>query len=329
MAKIQTQFEKFHGIIRADYEMSQTLQEKRDIILNRIYKHLKDNGRPSFDVLLQGSYKMKTGVIPIANLEYDIDVGLRFAFSENDYSAKTVRQWIFEAVDGHTEKVEEKGPCIRVTYADGYHVDLVMYACWTDVQLREQCRLAHKTREWVPADPAKLLEYVREARKPFEGTEDSAFKTDQFRRIVRYLRRANDVRIPRESDAKPTGLALVLLCRDTLQPCRDWAGDTDDRTALEQLAARAAASPGRIVAQKPTPEYEDMFARLSDDEMAKLKSWFAAIASALQEADNTKDPVEACKKLRAIFGDDFPVPLPEETAKKSSGPAIVTSSSSA
>jgi hypothetical protein len=329
MAKVQKYFEKFHEVIRTDYEMNQTLIEKREIILNRIRKHLADNKRPGFEVLLQGSYKMKTGVIPIANLEYDIDVGLRFNFSENDYSAKTVRQWVFEAVEGHTEKVEEKGPCIRVTYADGYHVDLVIYACWTDDQGQEQCRLARKRRGWVPADPARLLECVREARKPFEGTEDTATKTDQFRRVVRCLRRANDIRIPRESDSKPTGLAFVLLCRDKLQPQLTWTGESDDRAALENLVSLAAGTVGRIVAKKPTPEYEDMFARLSDEEMEELKSWFAKMRDALQEADRVADPVEACKKLREMFGEDFPVPEPEETGKKSSAPAIVTSSSSA
>lgn len=329
MANVQKYFEQFHSIIRTDYEMNQTLRDKRDIILNRIRKHLKSNNRPCFDELLQGSYKMKTGVIPIANLEYDIDVGLRFNFSNTTYSSKTVRQWIFEAVDGHTEKVEEKGSCIRVTYSDGYHVDLVVYACWTDIAGLLQCRLGHKTRGWVPADPERLLEYVRKARQPFKGTEDKATKTDQFRRVVRYLRRANDVRIPRVSESKPTGLAFVLLCCDKLQPAQIWSGEPDDRTVLENLATLAAAVSGRLVAKKPTPEYEDMFARLSDEDMDELKVWFADMAAALQKAEKVVDPVEACKALKKIFGDDFPVPAPEETAKKSSAPAIVPSSSSA
>src|SRR4051794_29827650 len=62
MAKLQRYFEQFHEKIRADYDMNKTLREKKDIILNRIRKHLKENGRPSFDELLQGSYRMGTGV---------------------------------------------------------------------------------------------------------------------------------------------------------------------------------------------------------------------------------------------------------------------------
>src|SRR5690349_14522148 len=110
MANVQKQFEQFHAIIRTDYEMNETLREKRDFLLDKIRAHLRKNGRPGFKRISQGSYKMKTGVVPIEDLEYDIDVGLRFAFTENDHTAKEVRGWIFEAVKDHpTKSVEEKG----------------------------------------------------------------------------------------------------------------------------------------------------------------------------------------------------------------------------
>ncbi len=328
MANVQKYFEQFHQTIRMDYEMSSTLREKRDIILNRIRKHLAEKGRPGFDEMNQGSYRMKTGVVPVADLEYDIDVGLRFNFTEDDYDAKTVRKWVFEAVDGHTQKVEDRGPCIRVTYMDGYHVDLVIYARWSDALSVEQHRLAHKTNGWRPADPVGLLDHVRKARRAYEGTEDNATKTDQFRRCVRYQRRWIDEAIPEESTAKPAGLAFVLLAIQKLQPHLSWMGLPDDRSALEALAYNAANTFGRLIAVKPTPEYEDMFARLTDDEMLSLKARYAAMAKALREADEAVDPVEACRILQEVFGPDFLVPAPEETAKKTSTPAIVPSSSS-
>ncbi len=281
MANVQKQFEQFHYAIRMDYEMSAKLREKRDIILNRIRKHLADNKRPSFTELLQGSYKMKTGVVPIADLEYDIDVGLRFSFSEEDYTAKEVRKWVFEAVDGHTESVEEKGPCIRVTYADGYHVDLVSYARWDDALSQTQYRLAHKNGKWVPADPPGLLDFVKKAREPYSETKDSSTQTDQFRRCVRYLRRWDDKALPKVTRDKPTGLAFVLLAEKNLQPRNYLEGGPDDRAALHVLASAAVATYGRIVAKKPTPEYEDMFGRISDDGMTKLKERFASLRDAL------------------------------------------------
>jgi hypothetical protein len=329
MANLQKYFEKFHENIRTDYDMNQTLREKKDIILDRIRRHLNEKGRPGFDEILQGSYKMGTGICPIAELEFDIDVGLRFRINAADYKAQLVRSWVFEAVDGHTEKVEEKGPCIRVTYSDGYHVDLVVYAAWTDELGQDQIRLAHKKEGWLAADPQGLLEHVRSARKRFEGTEDAKTNTDQFRRSVRYLKRWNDIAIPVERPDKPTGLAFTLLCCNILAPRVDVFLDSDDRTALYILATSASLTAGRIIAKKPTPQYEDMFGRLSDSEMMALKERFRVLAATLDEAARETDPREACKKLRKVFGDDFPVPDPEATGKKSAAPAIVTSSASA
>jgi hypothetical protein len=330
MAKLQRYFEQFHNTIRADYDMNKTLREKKDIILNRIRNHLKDKDRPGFDELLQGSYKMKTGVDPVAGLEYDIDVGLRFSFKETDYDAKTVRRWVFEAVVGHTDNVEEMGPCIRVTYATGgYHVDLVVYCVWTDTFGVEQFRLAHKTDGWRPAEPVKLLDHVKAHRKPFEDTEDAGTSTDQFRRVVRYQKRWNDVAIPAERSDKPTGLAFTLLACERLIRHEYTDGDPDDRSALASLARQAGSIAGRLTAKKPTPEYEDMFGRLSDEEMKKLKERFIKLADVLDEAGRTVDVRDACKKIREVLGDDFPLPDPEDTAKKSSAPAVISSSSSA
>lgn len=330
MANVQKQFEQFHAIIRTDYEMNTTLREKRDILLGKIADYLAKNGRPGFKRVSQGSYKMKTGVVPIEDLEYDIDVGMRFAFTESEHSASEVRGWVFEAVESHpTKSVEEKGPCIRVTYADGYHVDLVTYCAWIDADGVEQFRLAHKTRGWIGANPLKLIEHVNEARERFNKTEDNETKTDQFRRSVRDLRRWNDVAIPREDKGKPTGLALVLLAIKHLEPTRFWDGKPDDRSSLEQLAWSAANTIGRIVAMKPTPEYEDMYGRLSDKQMNELKERFKVLAQALADASREPDPHKACVLLQAVFGKDFPVPPEGETAEKTRGPAIVPTSDSA
>ena len=189
MANIQKQFEVFHQNIRIDYD---SLREKRDIVLNRLRKYLKDKELPGFDELLQGSYAMGVGIAPIEKLEYDMDVGLRFEIDYNDYSASKVSDWVFKGVEDHTDKVEQKGPCVRVTYAQGdYHLDLVSYA-WKNNSTIETFKLAHKTKGWKPADPPALLKFVEEKRNPFEVTKDSATQTDQFRRIVRYLKRWND-----------------------------------------------------------------------------------------------------------------------------------------
>lgn len=328
MANVQKYFEKFHTRIRTDYEMNSTLVEKRDIILDRITAHLKKHDRPGFVRLLQGSYKMKTGVIPIEKIEYDIDVGLCFAISIEEYTAETVRDWVFEAVEGHTETVEKKGPCIRVTYKDGYHVDLVVYATWVDDDENEQFKLAHKINGWRPSEPKKLIQYVSDVREPFKDTKDTSSQTDQFRRVVRYQRRWIDERIPEMTDAKPPGIAFTLLAAEKLAPHTDWSGDPDDLGALASIALYASKVIGRIIVNKPTEEFDDVFCRLTDEQMEDLKLGYKEMYDALMEARVEAAPEKACAILQKIFGSDFPVPEPEEVAKTSAAPAVLTSSRS-
>jgi hypothetical protein len=329
MADIQRQFEKFHEIIRVDFDMQDELREKRDVVVGLIIDHLRERGLPTPEPLLQGSYRMGTGVKPIAELEYDIDIGLRFAFGQNEFRVDEVKQWIFEAVEGHTKRTEDKGPCVRVLYAAGFHLDLVAYRTYEGLFGGQKFQLAHKTRGWVDADPPALLEHVEKHRGPFSELKDSSTKTDQFRRVVRYLRRWNDVRLPREDDGKPTGLSLVLLCCEKLRPHRFLDGRPNDLKALAEVARAAGASWGRISARKPTPEYEDMFGRLDDNQMAALKHDLVTLSDALDEAAAMADPVEACRRVSQQLGNDFPIPAPEETARRSKAPAIVTSSASA
>src|SRR3989338_5025017 len=283
MANVQRYFEEFHETIHADYDMNEELREKRNAILERVRVHLKEKELPGFQEIMQGSYAMGTGIKPIGKLKCDIDVGLCFNLSESDHSAGIVRGWVYNAVMSHTEEVENKNSCIRVKYkGELFHVDLVSYARWKDGR-GEQVRLAHKTGGWRHANPEGFKEYIASAREKFKGTEDSKTEADQFRRIVRYIKRWDDAANPAEADNKPSGLAFTLLSVKLLNPRRSLSGHPDDRAALEAMAANAAQQPGRLIARKPTPEYEDVFAGLSDRDMEKLKARFARLAEMLRK----------------------------------------------
>lgn len=323
MADLQKQFEQFYDKIRVDYESQKLLREKRDIVLDKISKSLKEKDRPAFERLLQGSYKMKTGVLPLNYEEYDIDVGLVFTFDKELPDAKDPRTWVMEAIGDHTDKVVTKTPCIRVHYKDSppYHLDLVIYG-----KLNDTLKLATKTG-WIAADPHGLLSHVENIQTRFRDTEGGT-SIDQFRRIVRYLKRWGDIRIPGEAKEKPTGLAFTLLAGSSLQRTVSFDGTPDDATALQNLAG-IARSLSTIVAKKPTPEYEDMFGRLNSSQMEQLKKDFGTLQDTIAAAKKEPDPHDACNLLVPILGDDFPVPPKGSGGKKTGSPAIVPSSSSA
>jgi hypothetical protein len=78
----------------------------------------------------------------------------------------------------------------------------------------------------------------------------------------------------------------------------------------------------------PVAPRNDLFEKMTDNQMTDFKARFEKLLQALEAAHEEADPVEACTILRGQFGDDFPVPPKEETAQRSR-PAIISSSSSA
>lgn len=302
---IQDHFRRFHKKIKVEKE---ELREKRDILLDKIRASLKKAGHPLPELLNQGSYIYGVGVKPVDDEEHDIDVGLDFPILSSEYDAKEVRKWVYDAVKDHTDNVENRGPCIRVRYAAGFHVDLVVYARYKNDESQENYQLAKKDNVWRPAEPKKLKEYISNARKPFSDSKDSS-GSDQLQRVTRYLKRWNDLDIPGDSPDKPFGLATLLLVIHHLSaPISDLNGDSDDLGALVQVCQGVDLTFGRISIKKPTQEYEDLFAKLSDKAMERLKQRFSSLLKDLRKA-RTLDDDEAAKLLRKQFGDDFPESL--------------------
>ena len=74
---IQQYFGRFHKEIKVETD---ELREKRDILIDKIRASLKKAGTPLPDLLNQGSYIYGVGVKPEGDVEYDIDVGLDYAW---------------------------------------------------------------------------------------------------------------------------------------------------------------------------------------------------------------------------------------------------------
>jgi hypothetical protein len=138
MADIQRQLIQFDEAIRLKrFDENATLREKRDAVLTRLrdqHNALRRQGVkvPVFDWFNQGSYQMGTGVTP-ADGDFDIDVGLRFDCTRADYSDPVaLKNLVFNALDGHTQRVELRRSCVTVFYQRAgepvYHVDLAVYA---------------------------------------------------------------------------------------------------------------------------------------------------------------------------------------------------------
>jgi hypothetical protein len=355
MAKVQKQFEQFNDTIKIKrFEEEDTLREKRDIIRRRLDDKLpgvfKAHGEecPTYHVRDQGSYKMRTGVKPINDGQFDIDQGLYFQVgTAGAYSNPVVlKERVQEALVGHTEDVSIRKPCVTVFYhSDGepiYHVDIAVYS-HRDQQDDNNDRLARGTPgskdedcTWEPSDQQGLVSKIE--TKYTEGN------WDQFRRAVRALKRWKDENFRSAGHGAPRGIALTVAAYDNFSAKYSYtdpiAPKPDDLAALRSLVksilarfqstydSEKQATVRRITITLPVAPKNDLCRRMTDKHMEAFEEKLKVLRDTLDAADQATDPVVACEKLQKVFGKGFPVPEKNETGK-SYGPAVASSSSSA
>ena len=327
MANVQTYFNKFHDTIRRSYEDNSILRSKRDLLLNDLREGLRRYAQnrnlriPRFEHFNQGSYGIGTGIEPLPGEDYDIDVGLNFHLSKNDYSPVQVKQWVYEALHTGNRTVEYKRPCVRVQYhragEEVYHVDLAIYAenpsNWDNRIYLAKGFLgsAPENQIWEPADPRGLIEGFQ---RKFQGQNGNR---DQFRRIIRYLKRWKDFNFSANGNERPTGIAMTACAMNwfqvgTIYNFNDGQYYYDDLKALKNLAGAILnqfSFRSRISVRLPVPPNNDLFEKMSDKQMQNFKIKLAGLISVdLCKAEEAPNAFLACSALRRAFGDDFPLP---------------------
>ncbi|MEX2375641.1 MAG: nucleotidyltransferase [Dehalococcoidia bacterium] len=351
MANVQKQFDEFDGKIRLGrFDEEKTLREKRDIIRKKLRERLPevfklhDEDCLEFSFHNQGSYELGTGVKPLDG-DYDIDQGLYFKASTSDYPDPVVlKKRVHEALDGHTDSVLIRRPCVTVQYRQGdeplYHVDVAVYSDGSEngdgksrLALGKE-NSAADFRKWELSDPQGLVDKIHDR---FSGNDKA-----QFRRCVRYLKRWRDEKFTSQGNGTPVGIGLTVAAYDDLSAVYmdAIAGTPDDLIALRNLIrdvfnrftqewdAEQEKFVKRLKVTLPVEPYNDLFARMTQRQMEEFEKKLERLLEALNYAVDEVDPHDACKELCRVFGDDFPVPDKSDTAKRHSA-AIVSTSGSA
>ena len=111
MSILQTEFNKFHKAIKLnDIEDNQPLRDKRDMLVRELEKWGKENDKPEFKRINQGSYDFGTGVKPLGTDDYDIDVGIIYDLDIGKYEPVEVKKWVRDALSGYNRTITIKFP---------------------------------------------------------------------------------------------------------------------------------------------------------------------------------------------------------------------------
>lgn len=335
---LQEQFKKFNSNIKLTNIEHDDLMSKRDILLGKLSG---SEELPGFEKYDQGSYAMHLGVKPIEGRQHDIDVALRFHSNEDGTEPFEYKDAIYRVLEHHTEYgAEIKKPCVTVTYKrkdePAYHVDLVPYVYAdcndADSQMFISKGETEETAIWERADPVGLVDYI-------ESAVEQGDERDQFRRIVRYLKRWKMLRFLKMGHGEPPSIGVTLIAADNfsyapeddLQALRTVCSAIQDRFFFARYDGNGFPQYDIKCGMPDGLKFEpgsDVFGKMTLVQKTGFKQKIDNLSNVLEDVSVELDLVEQCRLLKGVFGDEFEVPDVRAVSRRQPRSFIPSTSSS-
>ncbi|RTL10394.1 MAG: nucleotidyltransferase [Neisseriaceae bacterium] len=312
MGKVQTNFLKFHDNIKLDnFDENQALRDKRDMLIEELEslksEDLPDgSGKFSFETKNQGSYSTFTGIKPLNDSDYDIDVALIFDFNKNIYEDPTKLKVkihdVLNSVYKRTVKIKE--PCVTVEYPK-FHVDLPCYAKNEsgDLYLARGKEFSDaENKKWEQADPEGLKDYIN-------NTITTGNQRDQFRRVVKYIKLWKNKKI---TDFSVPSIGLTIFTIKNFQ----YSEDNDLGALANVLSLMVLNFKVSCSVSLPVAPNTDTFAKLTESQKKSFIEKLEKFSEQIKSIESLTSELDAISQLNKIFGDDFPCENnPQKTAR--------------
>lgn len=287
MANSHQAFIDFNEKIKPTEAKKIDIRQRRDVVRDKIRSFFKDTlkyNQPKFQS--QGSFTINTALNPINGNEVDIDDGIylqHVSQDENEWpSPREVHKFIVKALGDHTKDgCESKTSCVRLTYANDFHIDFPIY-----IMKNGHARLANtKTNTWIKSDSKDFKDWFYNNRK-----------NEQTNRIIRYLKAWRDF-----TKTDFTSIELTILV------VNNFYGDDRDDAALYQTLKKCVTflNTNRGI-KKPVSPYEDLWENYSESKKNTLIQKLSDLMNDIATAINNQSDNRASIIMREQFGDRFP-----------------------
>ena len=310
MYDLSSKFNTFYSdhVVLAKTDQSE-LHHKKDLNIQRLKDGLKEyneENNTSYSVIetcVQGSVAMST-VIQNENNDYDIDLAVVFDKSTlGDKDAQATRIMVANGLRRKTkqfnEEPEVKTSCVRVKYADGYHIDFAVYRkyydVWNDCWVYE-----HAGSEWTQRELKGLTDWFKTQNDASDG---------KLRKVVRLSKMFCKSRSGWKN--MPSGLLQTVLCDEKLQDSYERIDELFYYT-MSEIVKRLESS---TAVSAPVDNGRDLTPRQSD--ITRMTNWKNRLKSKLEDLevlfkdDCTKE--DALQAWYGFFNHEFWNEQPNET----------------
>ncbi|EOD6839713.1 cyclic GMP-AMP synthase DncV-like nucleotidyltransferase [Salmonella enterica subsp. enterica serovar Newport] len=316
---LQNKFMNFHDAIklgRQDLEYT-TARLKDDSITADIKKRFKEDGYPVVEDFIQGSLATNTGIREKGQ-DFDIDRAIVIEADlapENPITPKLAVLEVLEARGFKNAKI--KKPCVTADYkADDLHVDIPIYRKYENGQYELAVGKKHSdenNREWSRSAPHELIDWVNNYDK--NGIYGSK-KHDQYRRVVRYLKRWRNVTFGEDVRRKIYSIGIAVMVKESLTSSINDEGFPNDLSALRSTINNILnysnyftlvdVDKYKVKVALPVSPFRDIFYSSSIATGTQLRNKFSSLLKTLNKVADEEDESKQCVLLRSVFGDDFP-----------------------
>ncbi|MEB8160766.1 nucleotidyltransferase [Citrobacter braakii] len=316
---LQNKFKNFHDAIklgRKDLEYT-TARLKDDSITSDIVDRFKEDGYPVIEDFIQGSLATFTGIREKGQ-DFDIDRAIVIEAGlapENPITPKLAVLEVLEERGFKNAKI--KKPCVTADYkADDLHIDIPIYRKYDNGQYELAVGKRHsdeENREWARASPRELIDWVND----YESDETyGSNKHDQYRRIVRYLKRWRNFTFGDDVRRKIYSIGIAVMVKESFNSSINDEGFPDDLTALRETINHilnyrsyftlVELDKYRVNVALPVSPNRDIFHSSSVAIGTQFRNKLNALLKTLNKVADEEQESKQCELLRSVFGEDFP-----------------------
>ncbi len=281
------------------------------------------------DIYPQGSLRIGTTVRPVGRQEYDLDLVCQFLLDWQRITNPVVLLDVVEnrlrQHDAYKTMIERKNRCIRVKYANEFHLD-ILPAC-PDLTSGNGCVMVpdREAKEWKASNPkgyaawfesqTRLLKaVVLERVEPLPAQEPLEVKTP-LKLVVQLMKRWRDIAYTEKPDLAPISIVLTTLAG------LHYGGQQSVNQALsrvlEGIVNGLPNGGGRLLVINPTNPKEDLSERW--DEIPGAYQAFVTGMISFQktwQAINQQSGVPAiASMLGGLFGEQLSKSVVSEQAQ--------------
>lgn len=303
MYDLSKEFEKFYSnyVVLGNKEQTD-LRNKKNINIERLksglseYNQEKDTDYKISETRVQGSMAMHT-VVQNDNKDYDIDVAIVFEKDNlgSDLGPLAAKNIVANALKKKCQKFNTEPQtltnCVRVTYADGYHIDFAVYRRYK-LERGAEYLYDHAGSTWSPRNPGAINNWFSDEIKA---------KGQCLRKIIRLSKmfcksRGSWVNMP-------GGLLQTVLCDEKIQTSYERLDEIFYET-MKKVKARLEMG---IEVYNPTDISISLLT--TEKHKAKMNNWKTRLGTELDKLEvlfnNECTKEQAINAWKDFFQHDF------------------------